>query len=76
MVENNKVFFLTSCMFLERTFLTVTNIYLSILYSQAQHTLLILLTCKFQKFSDMQISCGIIKWNQNSHSKKYELSKQ
>lgn len=75
MVENNKVF-LTSCMFLERTFLTVTNIYLSILYSQAQDALLILLTRKCQKFSDMQISYRIIKSNQNSHSKKYELSKQ
>ena len=76
MVENNKVFFLTSCMFLERTFLTVTNIYLSILYNQAQDALLILLTRKCQKFSDMQISYRIIKSNQNSHSKKYELSKQ
>ena len=76
MVENNKVFFLTSCMFLDRTFLTVTNIYLSILYSQAQHAILILLARKCQKFSDMQISYRIIKSNQNSHSKKYELSKQ
>lgn len=76
MVENNKVFFLTSCMFWERTFLTVTNIYLSILYNQAQDALLILLTRKCQKFSDMQISYRIIKSNQNSHSKKYELSKQ
>lgn len=77
MVENNKVFFfLTSCMFLERTFLTVTNIYLSILYSQAQHALLILLSRKCQKFSDMQISYRITKSNQNSHSKKYELSQQ
>lgn len=78
MVENNKGFFyfLNFLHVLRKDVFNSYDIYLSTLYSQAQHALLILLTLKCQMFSDMQISYRIIKSNQTSQSKKYELSRQ